>query len=232
MEWEDLASWWQAEVRSDPAYREQVTPLLLDLLAPQPGGRYLDVGCGEGAGMRAVMAAGAVPFGCDVSADLLAVARRTGPVIRCRLPALDWLRSAVMDGAYAVLVFEHLALLPELFAGLRRVVRPGGVLAAVCNHPAFTAPGSGPVVDPTDGELFWRWGPYLEPGTSTEPAGSDTVTFHHRPLGSVLTEAAGAGWCLERLEEAGPGEAAVARDPLLARQRHVPRLLGVRWTAG
>jgi hypothetical protein len=111
-------------------------------------------------------------------------------------------------------------------------VRPGGVLALVANHPAYTAPGSGPLVDTEDGEVLWRWGPYMEEGSSEEPAGGGSVVFHHRSLGVLLTTAAGAGWRLERLVEHGVGEQRAAEDPLLAAQQQIPRLLAVRWLRG
>jgi SAM-dependent methyltransferase len=227
MEWD--ASWWLAEVASDPAYREEVIPLFIDLLAPSPEGLYLDLGCGEGQGMRAVVAAGGRVVGCDADMVLLDHARTDGPVVCARLPDLAWLADGSVDGAYAVLVFEHIAAQGDLLAEVARVVVPGGWFILVANHPAFTAPGAGPLIDPVDGEVSWRWGRYLEPGMSVEPAGALNLTMHHRPLGQLLTAAASAGWRLERMEERGPGPAAVERDPLLGAQRHFPRLLGLRF---
>ncbi len=222
-EWGALATWWRQEVAGDPAYRDQVLPLLGEALAPEPGKRYLDLGCGEGQGMRAL---GGHVVGCDVSHELLASARQAGPVVRCRLPeGLACLRSGAFDGAYAVLVLEHLPDLDGFFAAVRRVVRYQGTLAVVANHPAFLAPGGGPFVDPADGEVLWRWGAYLRPGTTQEPAGERSVTFHHRPLGDLLTAAGRAGWSLRWLAE----RAAESEDPLVAAQRHVPRLLAARW---
>ncbi len=222
-DWEMLAGWWQGEVAGDPAYCDQVLPLLREALAPGDGKRYLDLGCGEGQGMRAV---GGHVIGCDASAALLGAARHAGPVVRCRLPdGLDCFRSGAFDGAYAVLVLEHLDDLPAFFAAARRVVRYQGALAVVANHPAFLAPGAGPFVDPADGEVLWRWGAYLGPGSTEEPAGDRTVTFHHRPLGDLLTAAGQEGWSLRWLAE----RAAVSDDPLVAAQRHVPRLVAARW---
>ena len=203
-------------------------PLLLEALAPEPGRRYLDLGCGEGQGMRAIAAADAWVAGCDLSIDLLAHAA-PAPVVRGRLPDLRWLRPGAVDGAYSVLVLEHLPDLDAFFSGVATALASGDVLAVVMNHPAFTAPGAGPFVDPQDGEVLWRWGTYLTVGTTAEPAGERTMTFHHRPLGDVLTSAAAAGWSLERLIERGVGREAQRRDPLLARQRNVPRLLAARW---
>jgi SAM-dependent methyltransferase len=217
------------EVESDPVYQEEVIPLLIDLLHPQPELLYLDLGCGEGQGMRTVAAAGSRVVGCDQDATLLARAAAAGPVVQARLPGLAWLDDARLDGAYAVLVLEHLQDHRRLLAEAARVVKPGGVLAVIANHPAFTAPGAGPLIDPADGEVTWRWGTYLDPGTSVEPAGSFNLTMHHRPLGELLTAAAAAGWSLGRMEERGPGPAAAGRDPLLAVQRHIPRLVGLRF---
>ncbi|MDH3397416.1 MAG: class I SAM-dependent methyltransferase [Acidimicrobiia bacterium] len=229
-EWEDLAEWWQQELADDSGYAEEALPLLLDLLDPRPGNRYLDAGCGDGRVMRAVVETGATVIGCDLNLELLRLAKAEGPVVGCRLPNLDWIRPATFDGAYASLVVEHLVDLASFFAGLAEAVRFGGPLALVVNHPLFTAPESGPVVDPTDGEVFWRWGTYLEDGYTEEPAGAGRVTFYHRPLATLLNAAADAGWSLERTVERGVPT--TTRDPLLASQGHIPRLLGVRWTRG
>ncbi len=86
-------------------------------------------------------------------------------MVGCRLPDLDWIRPAVFDGAYASLVVgaSHRPR-PILLGAGRTPCKAGGPLVLVVNHPLFTAPGSGPIVDPTDGEVFWRWGTYLEVG--------------------------------------------------------------------
>ena len=228
--WDDaLADWWVAEVAGDPVYAEEVVPLALAALDPVSGGRYLELGCGEGEVMRAVASRGARVLGCDLSERLARRAAKAGPVAVCRLPDLGWVRAGSLDGALAVLVVEHLADAEGLFAAAAVAVRPGGVLALVANHPAYTAPGSGPLVDPDDGEVLWRWGPYMDEGTTEEPAGEGTVVFHHRSLARLLTAAAAAGWCLERLVEHGVGERRAAEDPLLAAQRQIPRLLAARW---
>ena len=222
-----LAEWWADEATRDPAYRLEVLPLLLELLRPAPGERLLDVGCGDGRVMRAVAEAGSLVFGCDLSLGLLHAA--AGPRVRARLPELSWLDADALDGAYAVLVLEHLEDPAPLFRGLASAIRPGGRLVVVANHPVVTSPGAGPFVDHDDGEVLWRWGPYLEEGSSDEPAGDGSVRFHHRPLGSLLTAAAEAGWSLQVLEERDVGPTRAADDPLLAVQAGIPRMAGMRW---
>ena len=225
--WEDgLAAWWATERGDDPAYHREVLPLLMHLLAPEPGQRLLDLGCGEGSVMAEVRGRGASVVGCDLSARLLE--RGSGPRVRARLPELAWVAPGSLDGVYAVLVLEHLHDVHALFSGAAAAVRPGGRMVVVVNHPVVTSPGSGPFIDPDDGEVLWRWGAYLEDGWSEEPAGERTVRFHHRPLGTLLTAAA-VGWSLEALVERGVGAERAAADPLLAVQAGIPRLAGMRW---
>ena len=225
-----LADWWAAEAAGDPAYRLEVLPLLVDLLRPEPGERLLDLGCGEGGVMAAVAATGAEVVGCDLSLDLLR--RGKGHRVRARLPDLSWLAADSFDAAYAVLVLEHVEDHATLFRQVAAAVRPSGRLVAVVNHPVVTAPGSGPFVDHDDGEVLWRWGGYLEPAFSDEPAGDATVRFHHRPFGALLGAAAEAGWALAALVEQGVGPERAASDPLLAVQAAIPRLAGLRWARG
>ncbi len=227
-DWERLAPWWLGEVTSDPVYREQVLPLAQDLLG-EPAGPVLDLGCGEGQLLRALGTPDAV--GCDVSITLLRHARRTNPVVRSRLPDLRWARSGVFTAACAVLVLEHLPTL-DLFAEAHRVVAPGGALVVVMNHPAYTPPGAGPIIDQSDGEVLWRWGRYFEEVAGSEPAGESAVVFHHRPLGTILTTAGESGWALRRLVEEGLAPETVLRDPGFTGQEQMPRLLGARWERG
>ncbi len=228
-DWSDLADWWIGEIAGDPAYQEQVIPGLLELLEPAPEARYLDLGCGEGQVLRAVAEAGALPIGCDLNRRLLAAAATSAPVVACRLPDLAWARPGAFDGAYACLVVEHLPELDPLFTAAGEAIRPGGVLVVLLNHPFFTPPGSAPLLDPADGEILWRWGDYLEQGTVAEPVEEARVAFVHRPVGMLLEAAAAAGWFLERCAEWGVSAPAAGRDPILAAQRHLPRLMGLRW---
>lgn len=165
--------------------------------------------------------------GCDLSPRLLGAAAVEGPVVRCRLPDLGWLRDDSVAGAYAVLVLEHIAEMDRFFAESHRVVETGGSLTVIANHPAYTPPGAGPVIDPADGEVLWRWADYFTPAVGLEPAGAGRMAFHHRPLGAIVAAARAAGWLLEFLEErpitVEPG------DATLAGQDRIPRLIGLRW---
>lgn len=223
-DWSEHAPWWLEEVANDPVYELDVLPLVEELIE-NAGGHRLDLGCGEGQVMRSL---GGTVVGTDMSMHLLRLARQAGPVVRAHLPSLDWLRPGTIDVAYAVLVVEHLPNL-DVFASAARVVRPGGRLVVVMNHPAFTPALAGPIVDQTDGEILWRWGDYFDPAPVTMPAGDREVVFYHRPLDQVLNAAAAAGWSLAKLAERGFSAAAIGAVPGYAGQEQMPRLLGVRW---
>lgn len=223
--WESGAEWWLEAIADDPIYATDVMPLLRKLTA-ECAGPWLDVGCGEG---RAQPALPLPLYGCDVATPLLTHAVRRFPVVRCRLPDLRFIRDGALGGASLVLVLEHLPDLAAILTALHSCIRPAGHLAVVLNHPAFTAPGSGPIVDPADGEVLWRWGSYFDAAITTMWIGGQKVSFHHRPVGVVLSVAAAAGWVLELVDERPLGAEAVRHEPGYAGQEQVPRLIGLRW---
>jgi SAM-dependent methyltransferase len=214
--WPDLEEWWLGEIGDDPAYEEVLTPLLVEVLQPEPDKLYLDLGCGEGRVMRALTRLGARVVGLDVNEGL---ARAASPAVVARLPGIP-LQAASVDGVYAVVVLEHLEELGVFFRETARVSRTGGVMAVVMNHPTWTAPGSTPISD-TEGETLWRPGDYFGEGSTEVAAGEGRVVFHHRTLGDLLTAAADAGWALQRMLERPHHE--------MPRAPGVPRLLACRW---
>ena len=211
-----MFEWWLGEVAGDPAYEEVVTPLLLEVLRPEEGLRYLDVGCGEGRVMRVVGGRGATVTGLDLSYELVSHA---GSGVVADLSAMP-LRDDWFDGVYSVLTLEHVEDHGAFFSEAARVIKPGGVLALVINHPTWTAPGSTPISD-SDGEVLWRPGDYFSKGSSEVPAGESAVTFHHRSIAVLLNAAADAGWGLDQMIEQPHHE--------FEDQAGIPRLLACRW---
>ncbi len=224
-EWTRLHEWWIGELEDDPVYTDEIRPLIHGLLGPVAGSLLLDVGCGEGRLQRTLAVEGASVVGVDLSQELLV--RASPPVVRLDLPDLGCFRQGAFDGAYVSLVLEHLEDERRFFGELSRVIRPGGVVAMVINHPIFTAPDSAPIQEPD--EIVWRPGGYFGRGFTDEPAGKRMIRFYHRTMADLLTAAADGGLCLVRLIELGVSDAQVRRTPVLGRQRHIPRLLGARW---
>jgi SAM-dependent methyltransferase len=217
--WSELTDWWLSEVSSDPAYATVVTPLLLEVLEPESGKLYLDVGCGEGRVMRAISDSGAKAHGVDINPDL---ASRAGKAVVADLLSLP-LKEQSYDGVYSVLTLEHIPDHGPFFEEMARVTRPNGTLAIVVNHPIWTAPRSTPISD-SDGEVLWRPGDYFSDETVLLPAGDAQVVFHHRTMASLLNGASEGGWGLEHMIEQPHHE--------FDDQRGIPRLLACRWRRG
>jgi hypothetical protein len=167
-------------------------------------------------------------IGTDLSMSLLHHAYATAPVVQAVLPELSWLRDASLERAFSVYLLDLISDDATFFTETARVIKPGGYLVVIINHPVFTAPGSTPLID-DDGQVLWRWGSYFEPGSSSEPAGNGSVEFFHRPVADLLTAAARSGWVLDTMVERGLSEETIARIPGYAGQEHVPRLAGFRW---
>lgn len=218
MSWEQLASWWLEEVR-DPAYDRAVTPVLLELLeGVDARGVVADIGCGDGRLIPVVGDfLGVRVVGLDLSEELVSLV--DAPAVVASLPNIPF-AGGTLGAAYAVLVLDHLEDHEAFFVEAARVVRPGGFLAVVSNHPVWTAPGSTPIAD-YDGEILWRPGSYFESGETVEPAGEGQVVFYHRSVSDILNAASSAGWDLVRMVEKPHHDEGA--DP------GIPRLVGLRW---
>lgn len=217
MSWSELGDWWLEELASDPAYDQVVTPLLFEVMPVSTGGRYLDLGAGEGRVAAELARLGGFPTAFDLNVRLLEAA--PVPAVAGTLPDLPFADDS-FDHAYATLVLEHLDDVKGLFREVARVVLAGGSLAVVMNHPIWTAPGSTPVEDGY-GEVLWRPGEYFGSGSTTVAAGEGEVTFYHRSLADLLQSAAEAGWSLRQMVERPHHD--------LTSQSGIPRLLACRW---
>lgn len=105
--------------------------VLLVEFARFPDGRLLDVGCGTGS-LAAAMAARGPTIGVDVAVPYLAYARRQVVPVRFVAGAASRLPFAagVFAGAAAQLVLNFVGDPVAAVREMRRVTRPGGVVAA------------------------------------------------------------------------------------------------------
>ena len=102
---------------------------VMELLAPRPGERILDVGCGEGTLTQQIVAVGATVVGIDSSKDMVEAARARGLDARLvnaeALPFEDEF-DAVFSNAALHWIHNHDALLD----GIWRALRHGGRFVA------------------------------------------------------------------------------------------------------
>jgi trans-aconitate methyltransferase len=132
-----LAQKWDPDLYGARAsFVHRVASDLVDLLAPQPGERVLDVGCGTGELTSAIADAGASVVGLDASAEMIEAARRrspSSPERRLTFVVGDG-ESLAYDAEFDA-VFSNAALhwMPraDLVAkGMARALGPGGRLVA------------------------------------------------------------------------------------------------------
>lgn len=128
-------------------------------VAFNPGSRILDVGCGSGRDLQALVDGGFVGLGVDASEEMLREARKLHPALADRLsrdslPTLSSIADASLDGVLCWAVLMHV---PEeqffdTVFNLRRVLKDDGRLL-------ISTPREGPAVDSAtrrdpEGRLF------------------------------------------------------------------------------
>ena len=154
-------------------WSERLAKPFLDFAGIRPGERVLDVGCGTGVLTAALAKAGAQAVGIDASEPYLdgARRRRSHPNIAYELGDVRRMRFAdgSFDACVSTLVLDIIPDAEQVAAEMRRVVRPGGVVASGVHdfwggHSAFA--------------LVWDTGSVLDPGIS---ALRDDLKAH--PLG-------------------------------------------------
>jgi SAM-dependent methyltransferase len=116
----------------------------LDVLAPKPGERILDAGCGTGRHLGPLLRARSNPVGVDFSRGMLDIARRNYPEVPLALADLQRplpFENERFDAVLCALIGEHLDELPLALEEMHRVLRAGGRLVFSVYHPAMAAAG-------------------------------------------------------------------------------------------
>jgi SAM-dependent methyltransferase len=149
----DPAAWVEVldKLRQEPLYAAYKRRTL-ELLDPQPGGRYLEVGCGTGVDALACAARFDVSVvGVDSSRVMVEEARRRGltEAVAADAHSLPFEPDS-FDGAWADRTFQHLADPLVALDEMVRAVKPGG--RVVVADPDYGTQ----VVDVPDQELAQR----------------------------------------------------------------------------
>ena len=103
---------------------------VLELLAPHPGERILDLGCGDGVLTEKIAAAGAVAVGVDAAPDMIVAARARG--LDARICAGEKLAFASeFDAVFSNAALHWMKSAPDaVIAGVKRALKPGGRFVA------------------------------------------------------------------------------------------------------
>lgn len=98
---------------------------VVDLLAPKPGERILDLGCGDGALTKKLADMGVLVVGVDSSAEQIAVAQRLG--LDARVVDGENLRlPPAFDAVFSNAALHWMKKPDAVIAGVWRALKPGG----------------------------------------------------------------------------------------------------------
>jgi SAM-dependent methyltransferase len=98
---------------------------VLDLLAPRPGERILDLGCGDGALTEQIARAGVDVVGADAAQGLVGAARARGLDVR-HIDGHALPFTSEFDAVFSNAALHWMTRPDEVLAGVRRALRPGG----------------------------------------------------------------------------------------------------------
>jgi trans-aconitate methyltransferase len=122
---------------------------VVELLAPRPGERILDLGCGDGALTEKLVAAGASVVAVDASEEQVAGARSRGLDARvARAEALPFV--AEFDAVFSNAALHWMRDASAVLASVHRALRPGGRFVAEMGGAGNVAAIRGALVEALD----------------------------------------------------------------------------------
>lgn len=213
--WGKVASEYHEMVEHAESYQQAVIlPNLLRVLGDIRGKRIVDIGCGEGFFSRELSENGAIVLGTDVAPEMIRVAREESnkKIIFEVAPSdkLSFVDDRVADMAVIVLAIQNIEKMHETFQECSRILKQGGSLVLVINHPSFRIPKhSSWGWDEVEGIQYRRLDSYMsdarekidmDPGKKGSAGKRFTYSFH-RPLQSYVKALAKYGFMIDGLEE-------------------------------
>jgi len=211
--WGKVAPWYDDLLESGKSTYQSdlILPNVLRLLGPKKDQKILDLACGQGFFTREIFKAGAKVIGADLSKELIEFARKQSPkeIEYTVAPAdkLGFLTSNSVEAILCVLAIQNMKNVPAVFQECSRVLKAGGRMVFVLNHPAFRIPKrSSWGMDSEKKIQYRRIDEYISESESEiamHPGalpGVATVSFHH-PLQFYFKAMHKAGLVVSRLEE-------------------------------
>ena len=237
--WGGVAEWYNELLEKEGTYQKEVVlPNMLRMLHLADSDTVLDLACGTGFFSRAFAEVAGKVIGVDVAKDLIAIAKQQPQKnIAYKISPshqLDFLESRSVDKIALVLAAQNIENLQKTFAECARVLKPGGVMIIVLNHPAFRIPKrSSWGWDETEKTQYRRIDGYMSEATEKiqmhpgDKPSEYTISFH-RPLQVYFKDLKRGGFAVRGLEEwishkkSEPGPRAAAENAI---RKEIPMFL-------
>ena len=152
-DWGHVAPWYDDLLETGANYQKDIIlPEILNLLSVNNGDRILDLACGQGFFARALRDAGAKVVGVDMAGELIDIARnyeKDGSSLDgmerinyfvSPSHQLGFISDRTIDKVLLILALQNIEKVEETLTECFRVLRVGGSLIVVLNHPAFRIP--------------------------------------------------------------------------------------------
>lgn len=208
--WGKVASWYDDYLSNPDSYQEKVVlPNLMRIVSPKKGEKILDLACGQGFFSGKFAEVGARVEGVDISSELVSKARaRLRDVKFVVAPAHKLpFDQGQFDTVICVLALQNIAELDQTFAECKRVLKSGGRMIMVINHPAFRVPQSSDWTfdekTKTQSRVVSKYLSEIKTKIDMHPGSAKkvfTVSFH-RPLQVFVKLLSKNGFAVTRLEE-------------------------------
>lgn len=211
--WGEVADWYHKllEEKSGTYQKNVILSNVLRLLEIEKGETVLDLACGTGFFSREFFKAGAKVLGCDISEELIKIAKENSlkEINYFVSPAekLSAVKDGTVDKIALILAIQNIENLAGVFSECHRALKDGGKLYIVMNHPAFRVPKeSGWEFDDKNKIQYRRIKSYLsESRTKIEMhpgiKNSEVTISFHRPLQAYFKALGKNEFCVSRLEE-------------------------------
>ncbi len=205
-------------------------PAIQSMLPALAGKHVVDLGCGYGWFCRSARAAGAAQVtGYDLSEKMLARAREltddTEISYLCRDLAQLTLPSQSCDLVYSQLALHYLPELTPLFNEIHQALRTSGHFVFSMEHPIYTCSVHPGWLTDEAGRRSWGVSNYQNEGRRVTNWLSDGVIKYHRTLATVLNGLISAGFAIRQINEWGPSEDQIQKNPTLAEEAERPMMV-------
>ena len=194
--------------RADAPNDTMEGPEVAGMVGDVTGLRVLDLGCGDGACGKELLARGARSYlGVEGSRNMVEAAWSTlasipgAEVVHATLEGWTYPAGA-FDLVVSRLVFHYIADLNGLLASIHRTLSPGGRLVFSAEHPVITScnralEGGGPRAD-------WVVDDYFITGERQTTWMRGQVVKYHRTVSDHFAAMQGAGFSVTALREGAP----------------------------
>ncbi|RBP40381.1 ubiquinone/menaquinone biosynthesis C-methylase UbiE [Roseimicrobium gellanilyticum] len=210
--WEKSADWYDKIIgaQGSELYQRIVIPCALDMLRPKRDESILDLGCGQGVFTRALSEHGAKVTGLDASASLVRRAEEypsPKPIRYVTRDAADLKELGTFDAVSSILALQNMEHLDKVCVSAAKVLRDGGRMLWVLNHPCFRIPRQTAWGFDDERKIqYRRVDGYSSPMSipivmHPGQAQSESTTSFHKNLSDLMHCALSAGFLLAGFEE-------------------------------